>query len=185
MMIYFMALLFFPGTLVHELSHFLTAKLLFVSTGKIELIPYGEGRNIKLGSVMIAKTDFMRNIFIGIAPFFAGTAILLSMLFYLPQNIFENKFLLFLVVYIIFEIGNNMFSSKKDLEGTVEVVLIICGVISIFFLLGFRIPSSIITAFVSFKAPYILNKCNKLLVIPLGIDALVILIMKLLNNFLY
>src|SRR5260221_5738718 len=80
--VYLMALLFFPGTLIHELSHFLMAHLVMVQTGKIEFWPKLEGDTVKLGSVEVAKTDPFRRLLIGMAPFLFGTVILLALLFY-------------------------------------------------------------------------------------------------------
>src|SRR5438045_1842305 len=79
--IYLMALLFFPGTVIHELSHAIMAGLLFVHTGHIELWPKLEGQHVKLGSVAIAHTDIFRRFLIGAAPFFFGTTLLLGLLF--------------------------------------------------------------------------------------------------------
>ena len=61
------SILFFPGTLIHELAHWLMAKLLFVPTSSMEFIPQIQGGSIKLGSVSIAKTDPLRRLLIGVA----------------------------------------------------------------------------------------------------------------------
>ena len=67
------SLLFFPGVLLHELSHFLLARLVGVRTGGISLIPrpLEEGR-LQLGYVETAKTDFVRDAMIGVAPLLTG-----------------------------------------------------------------------------------------------------------------
>jgi hypothetical protein len=67
------ALLFFPGVLLHELSHFLMAKLLFVPTGGFSLIPQGmPNGTLRLGYVEVSKTDILRDAIIGMAPLVAG-----------------------------------------------------------------------------------------------------------------
>lgn len=67
------ALLFFPGVLLHELSHFLMAKLLFVPTGGFSLIPQGmPNGTLRLGYVEVSKTDILRDSVIGMAPLIAG-----------------------------------------------------------------------------------------------------------------
>jgi hypothetical protein len=67
------SLVFFPGILVHELSHYLTAKLLRVRTGKISLIPEPTGRGrILLGYVETAASDPLRDTLIGMAPLIVG-----------------------------------------------------------------------------------------------------------------
>lgn len=67
------SVLFFPGVLLHELSHFLTAKLLGVRTGGFSLLPQvsAEGKLI-LGYVETARTDVVRDSLIGLAPLVAG-----------------------------------------------------------------------------------------------------------------
>jgi hypothetical protein len=71
--IWLFALLFFPGILLHEASHFITAKLLRVRTGRFSLFPRAlPGGKLQLGSVEVAQTDFLRDSIIGIAPLIAG-----------------------------------------------------------------------------------------------------------------
>jgi hypothetical protein len=67
------SVLFFPGVVLHELSHFLMAKLLFVSTGSFSLVPQTtkDGR-LQLGYVETDQTDVVRDSLIGAAPLFAG-----------------------------------------------------------------------------------------------------------------
>jgi len=67
------ALLFFPGVLLHELSHFLMAKLLRVGTGGLSLIPKPtkDGR-LQMGYVLTAETDIFRDALIGFAPLLTG-----------------------------------------------------------------------------------------------------------------
>jgi hypothetical protein len=67
------SLLFLPGVLIHETSHFIMAHLLRVRTGRFSLIPkkLGGGK-IQLGYVETASTDFVRDSLIGAAPLIAG-----------------------------------------------------------------------------------------------------------------
>ena len=68
------SLLFFPGVLLHELSHFITAKILGVRTGKFSLIPQSlDTGNLLLGYVETEKADILRDSLIGLAPVVAGT----------------------------------------------------------------------------------------------------------------
>lgn len=67
------ALIFFPAVLLHELSHFLMAKLLFVPTGGFSLIPSAQPNGtLRLGYVEVSKTDILRDAVIGAAPLIAG-----------------------------------------------------------------------------------------------------------------
>lgn len=67
------SLIFFPGVLLHELSHYLVAKLLFVPTGGFSLIPRSmPNGTLRLGYVEVSKTDLLRDSIIGAAPLIAG-----------------------------------------------------------------------------------------------------------------
>ena len=68
------SILFFPGVLLHEASHFLMAKILRVRTGKFSVIPkpMSNGR-LQMGYVEVERTDFIRDSLIGLAPLIAGT----------------------------------------------------------------------------------------------------------------
>jgi hypothetical protein len=67
------SLLFFPGVLLHELSHYVTARILGVRTGRFSLLPtpMPDGR-LRLGFVETAPVDFVRDAFIGAAPLLSG-----------------------------------------------------------------------------------------------------------------
>ena len=67
------SLLFFPGVLLHESSHFLIARVLGVRTGHFSLIPRPlEDGRLQLGYVETAKADFLRDALIGLAPLLTG-----------------------------------------------------------------------------------------------------------------
>ncbi len=69
------SVLFLPGVLLHELSHFIVAKLLGVRTGNFSLVPRltPEGQLI-LGYVETARSDYLRDSLVGMAPLLAGGA---------------------------------------------------------------------------------------------------------------
>ena len=66
--------LFFPGVFLHELSHFVMAKILRVQTGNFSLIPTSlpNGR-LQMGYVETAPTDIVRDSLVGLAPLIAGS----------------------------------------------------------------------------------------------------------------
>ena len=67
------SLLFLPGVFLHELSHFILAKLLGVRTGKFSLLPQvlPDGR-VQLGYVEAASADIVRDSLVGVAPLLSG-----------------------------------------------------------------------------------------------------------------
>lgn len=71
-------LLLLPGILVHELSHWLAARLLGVRVGSIAIGPERKrGRQLRLGSVQIGRADPVRESLIGLAPLVTGSALVL------------------------------------------------------------------------------------------------------------
>lgn len=180
----FLAILFFPGTVLHELSHFFAAKFLFIHTGKITLWPRFEGtKSVTMGSVEVAKSDLFRNFLIGVAPFLVGTTILVFLLLQSFENqIFTHIWLLIGVGYLLFVIGNTMFSSKKDMEGAVAFYILIAILIGTSYFMGVRIE--MISAFVDTQKEVVslLRSSVLLLGVPIVIDLAIILITKLINR---
>lgn len=70
------SVLFFPGVLLHEISHLITARLVGVRTGRFSLLPrlMPDGR-LRLGLVETAPSDVFREALIGIAPLVVGGAV--------------------------------------------------------------------------------------------------------------
>jgi hypothetical protein len=70
------SILFFPGVVLHEFSHFVMAKLLFVPTRGFSIIPkmMPEGY-LRMGYVEVAETDIVRDSLIGAAPLILGNLV--------------------------------------------------------------------------------------------------------------
>lgn len=67
------SLLFVPGVLLHELSHYLIARVLGVQTGRFSLMPQTQSNGrLQLGFVETAPTDLLRDALIGAAPLLVG-----------------------------------------------------------------------------------------------------------------
>ena len=78
------SVLFFPGVLLHEGSHFLAAKLLGVRTGRFSLKPSLQSNgSLRMGFVEVEKVDFIRNALIGAAPLFVGAAVISALGLYM------------------------------------------------------------------------------------------------------
>ena len=65
--------LFLPGVLVHELSHWIVARLLGVRTGRLEIWPRRQKGVLWLGSVQVGHADPLRSSLIGLAPLVTGS----------------------------------------------------------------------------------------------------------------
>jgi hypothetical protein len=67
------SILFFPGVFIHEISHFLAAKLMLVRTGRLSVLPrLNPDGSLRLGYVEAQQVDFIRNALIGFAPLVSG-----------------------------------------------------------------------------------------------------------------
>lgn len=166
---YFFAVLFFPGTFVHEMSHFLTGLFLLVPVGKVELFPRVEEGGVKMGSVAIGKSDPIRRTIIGIAPVIFGLAIILGSIFWVyDRNLFKEPIIVGVLAYLIFEVGNTMFSSKKDLEGALRVFIAVVIIYFFLYLFGLRI---------SFNFNFeIVKQATIFLLVPIIIDLLLLVL---------
>jgi len=68
--------LLLPGTILHELSHWLAAKLLGVRTGGLSIAPKAQrGGRVQFGAVKMQKTGPVRESLIGVAPLLVGSAL--------------------------------------------------------------------------------------------------------------
>jgi hypothetical protein len=68
------SILFLPGVLLHEASHYIAARLLNVPVGRFSIVPQSlpDGR-LRMGYVETAQTDFIRDAIIGAAPLITGS----------------------------------------------------------------------------------------------------------------
>ncbi len=171
---------FLPGVIVHELSHLLTAEVLRVKTHGIEFFPELHGGSLKMGSVLVEDSDLFRQFLIGIAPFISGLSILFALFFFISpyislEHIFSSvsSFLLSVVfLYAVFIITNTMFSSKKDMDGAVELIFITIVIFVMCFILKLHVENYIIIFFEREEIKKMLEKIIFFLCIPLSLNIL-------------
>ena len=170
------ALFFLPGTLIHELAHFLFAVLLGVPTGTIYVLPvYEEHQGIRMGSVKIAQVDPFRRTLIGLAPLVVGILIIFFIFYFFQPK--ADRPLVETLISIVF-VSSTMFSSKKDLEAAwlPLVVLVIIGLAIYWWQI--KIPTQIIDSLDN-----VLKIINPTLLLTTGIQVLFILMVKILIFF--
>ena len=146
LIIYFVIVL--PGVIIHELSHWLMAKLLGVRVSLPAIGPVRRGRSkrVSLGSVRVGKVDPVRASLIGMAPLLGGSAVILlignlvlrvgdladavagqGVGGALGQMAQVGDFWLWL--YLIFAVSNAMLPSESDMAA-VRPVLIFLGIVA-------------------------------------------------------
>lgn len=148
------ALLFFPGVLLHEASHWIIAKLVGVRTGKFSLIPQLQpDGTLRLGYVEAAPADVFRETLIGAAPFVSGVLIVGWIALYplkimsfgqiqsvasfwsaLAEMVSLPDFWLWF--YLAFTISSTMLPSTSDRRAWLPALLIISMILLIFLLAG-------------------------------------------------
>lgn len=177
-----LSIIFLPGTIIHELSHMFMAEFLFVKTANMEFMPKIQNDNtVKLGSVAIARCDPLRRFLIGIAPVIGGVGIL-SLVYYLfNKNIIGFDFKTFILFLISFEIGNTMFSSSKDMEGALGLLIATTVIGVILFIIGHQFSYLVLNfLYSSLNGMQIFFKIiDILLLFPILVDSFVILIFKI------
>lgn len=154
-------IIFLPGTILHELSHWLMAELLGVGTGEITILPDFEdkleGDREKLGSVETAKTGPLRSFFIGAAPFITG----LSVLFVLGSLLLQGGWLFWqyaLIFYGIIIVGSSMLLSREDRRSWPFIAILVTILVVVYYALPIKIPEQFIVATTS-----LLVKLNQVL----------------------
>ena len=150
-------IIFLPGVFLHELSHFLTAKLLRVRTGGFSVIPRAlpNGR-LQLGYVETAKSDIVRDSLIGAAPLIFGTLFVayvaiykLDMrvlwdtfrngqfdLFWLGIRLLPTVGDFYLWFYLAFAVSSTMMPSESDRHAWLELVVSVGILFAIALLIG-------------------------------------------------
>ena len=70
------SILFFPGVVLHEFSHFIMAKVLFVRTRGFSIVPKMMPQGyLRMGYVEVAESDIVRDALIGAAPLILGNLV--------------------------------------------------------------------------------------------------------------
>lgn len=139
------AFLFLPGVFLHELSHYLMAKLLRIRTGRFSLIPRSmpDGR-LQLGYVETYRADVFRDSLVGAAPVIFGLAAVAWIsveqlrllvlwdtlrngqwgLFFLGLQTLPAQPFFWIWLYLTFVISSTMLPSASDRHAWAPVILV-------------------------------------------------------------
>lgn len=143
------SLIFLPGTIIHELSHFFVAILVGARTGKIEIFPEfldidDQDGGVALGSVQTQKLNILQGVLVGLAPFLVG----LGLLVWLGSLILESYYLsnfsiLLLQSYLFFTISNSFFPSRSDLVHVIPAAITVTIITALAWLVGVQFSLNI------------------------------------------
>ena len=183
-----MALLYFPGTALHEISHYLIALLLGFKNVNINLIPKIRGNTITLGTVTYNKRDPVRGLIIGIAPFFA--ALFFFKVIDASGILFLNVWWTAIVSFFIFTVSSTMFSSKQDLVDAffVSAIFLLLSILTFIayrlgFIVGIKelgvIIQIVINAFTSKELIAFVQLLNQFLIFSLILNGGMIMVLQL------
>ena len=182
--IWLTALLYLPGTILHEISHYFFALLLAMNPEEVVIFPHIEKDHIQLGHVLYHKhpSDVIRPIIVGIAPFFGaiGTLWVIELFHLFPGGVWWQTALF---GYLIFAITVNMFSSKQDLVDLIYIIPLFLAIGTIIYILGIQINTQVFI--------HVMNSLEsffKILQIPLLfsiiVHSILIVVIKIILSFL-
>ena len=189
------SILFLPGVILHELSHWVSARLLRVRTGKISVLPkvLPKGK-VQLGYVEVASSDILRDSLIGAAPLVTGlgvvsliaifrfhlpviTATAITPATFLPalQSI-TNSHDSWVWLYLLFAISTTMMPSESDRHAWLPLILVFILILgtAIFFGAGNWLNSNLSQPYESMTGiiSFLFLICNLLhicIILPLSV----------------
>src|SRR6266508_4654690 len=151
------SMIFLPGVFLHELSHFVIAKILRVRTGNFSIFPQSlpDGR-LQLGYVETARSDVVRDSLVGAAPLIVGTLFVAYVAIYHLQlrlllDVFRNGQLdlfwmgvralpnardFYVWFYLAFAVSSTMMPSESDRHAWLELIISIGVLLVIALLIG-------------------------------------------------
>ncbi|MBC7224911.1 MAG: hypothetical protein H5T59_11680, partial [Anaerolineae bacterium] len=150
-----------PGVVLHEVSHWVMARLLGLRVGRLEIWPEAGDEGLRLGSVQVQQPDPLRGSLVGVAPLAAGSAVLLlvgwqvfgleGLLEALAQGdggAIWGAFLtmvrardLWLWAYLVFAVANAMLPSPADRQAWRPLLLYTLLLVAAYWLLGGSLPT--------------------------------------------
>jgi len=196
--ILFLAL--FPGVLIHEAAHWVTARLLGLKASKFRVWPKRTGKHIGMGSVNVEQGGALRDSLVGLAPLIVGTFLIAL----IGHRVFDaylisdallvgrwqeglramwlalNKTDGAIWAYLLFAIGNAMVPSTSDREPVKTLLLYIAIAVLFYFILG--LPLSPLSFMIGWLLPLLVDLSSALFFIIL-IDLIILMVLLMLRIF--
>jgi hypothetical protein len=175
--LFFISFIYFPGTIIHELSHYAIALILNLHPREIQFFPIIEGKHMRLGHVLYERNpdDFIRSIIVGIAPFLGG---LISLWIIIQTKLFPGNvwWQTILFGYLILTITANMFSSKQDLIDVGYLIPLGLLISFLYYLFPLKVSLDLVNQ-ISLNISYFIQTIQPPLLFSLGIHAILVLLL--------
>ncbi len=155
--------LLLPGVVLHELSHFVAAKVLLVRTHGLNVgITRPNKSQISLGSVNIERSDPFRESLIGVAPFLVGVVAIWLIAGWgfgiwpdsglTPEQMLRRVMAdardwpAWIELYLVFAVSTAMIPSESDREPWGPVITFFGLGVALLFLMGWtpRVPQDVV-----------------------------------------
>ena len=171
------SMLYFPGTIIHEMSHFFAAIILFLNVKDIRIFPEFENDHIRLVSVSFEKKDFVRGILVGVAPFIFAMVIFFTIA---ANSLYPTNSLGLNILfgYLIFTISSTMFSSKKDIVDLIYVIPLAIILVGVIIYLGINVLDLFKSDFITKLTISFFEKVNFYLFFSLIINIVLLGVLK-------
>ena len=175
------AVIFLPGTILHELSHYIAATILFLQVGEVHIMPTWKENHLQLGRVTYKKTDVVRSIIVGVAPFFGA---LFFFWFVGAFHLFPHTHMIITLIfgYLLFSVSANMFSSRQDLVDLIYIIPLCLIAGTVFYITNIKISVAFPEVWLQNTAD-LLQRINIYITICIAIHVIMILIFKSLRIF--
>lgn len=148
------SIIFLPGTIIHEMSHFFAAAFTGTHIGKVEIFPTfrlplrqladrNDEQAIHLGSVQTQELGLFRGFIVGTAPLLVGVGLLIWLSANLKTDIFNasldpstefipllaglgmtERLIPLLRIYVFFTVANSLFPSWVDFKHALPLVAV-------------------------------------------------------------
>lgn len=180
--IYFTAFVFFPGVVIHELSHAFAAIVTGVRVSHMEFLPKIIDGRLKLGSVSLSQTDPFRRTWIGVAPVLGGCAAILGAMFLYREFFLGSYIALFLTGLFVYQVSNTMFSSRKDIEGTGIFFVFFIVTLFVLWIVGVPVATFFLTSDIGVLFQHLFMRGSYYLGVAIGIDLFVLSILGIIKR---
>ena len=194
-------LLLMPGVFVHELSHWVAAKVLGLRPSKFRVWPKRHKGSLGLGSVTVRSGGVWRDSLVGMAPLISGSV----MITLVGAAVFETDMLLgqltqgrmldtlgaffdalarpdgLLWAYALFVIANSMMPSRSDRQPLRSLLIYVAFAALIYFVVG--LPLDPFTTLLGWLGPAIQILTGALIFVIL-LDAAVVSVLYLVEQVL-